>query len=168
MPLDEELVDVAGLLGVEAPKCEVVDDQEVGDEETTHGAFGGQVSAALVKQAQELVGTDEEHVVTGTARSVAECAGQEGLPDADGAHEDDVLGAVDETEAEKIADTIAVEGDLGFPVEALESLLLLESGSVQAVVQRLVIASVDLVLEHELDELEVIQFLLPAIGDPAR
>ncbi len=70
--------------------------------------------------------------MAGAAGGVAEGAGQEGLADADGAEEDDVFVAFDEAETEEVADAVAIEGDRRIPVEALERLLLLEAGALEA------------------------------------
>lgn len=166
MPLDDQLVDVARLLGIEAPQTEVVDDEQVRCQQPTHDPLGGEVGAALVKLAQHDVGSHEHHVVTDPACGVSERAGEERLADAHGSHEDDVLGTLDEAEPEQVADAVSIEGHLGVPVEALEGLLVLEAGALEPSRELLVVAAIDLVLQHQLEQLQLTQFLLAGIGDP--
>lgn len=166
MTLDDELVHVARLLRVEAAQGEVVHDEQVRRQQPTHGSLGGEVGAALVELPQQDVGAQEEHVVPRSTRRMSERAGEERLADADGAHEDDVLGAVDEAEPEQLADAVAVEGHLGVPVEALEGLLVLEARMLEPCGELLVIAPVDLVLQHQLEQLQLTQLLLAGVRDP--
>lgn len=166
MTLDDELVNVARLLWVEPAQTEVIDDENIRRQQPTHRAFGREVCATLVELAQQHVGSHERDLVSRTTRGVPERAREERLADADGAHEDHVLGTFDEAEAEQVAHALVIEGDLGVPVEALERLLLLEAGVLEAGGELLVIATIDLVLQHQLDELELTQLLLAGIRDP--
>jgi len=165
MPLEDDLVEVAGLLGVEAAQREVIDDEDVGREQTAEDLLGGVVGARLVEFSQEVIGTQEQDVATGAAGGVAKRAGEKRLADTDGAKEDDVLLALDEAEAEEIADTIAVEGDGSVPVETLQGLLLLETGTFESQREILVVTPVDLVLEDEFQEVEFSELRLLRVGD---
>ena len=64
----------------------------------------------------------------------------------------DVFVTIEESETEQIADAITVEGDRRVPVEPLERALLGEARFVDAELEALVLASIDLVLQHELEE----------------
>lgn len=44
MALDDDLVEVAGLLGIEAPQSEIIDDQEVWCQQAAQDPFGGVVA----------------------------------------------------------------------------------------------------------------------------
>lgn len=89
---------------------------------------------------EHAVGAEEEDVVPGATCRVAEGAGEEGLPDAHRPEEDHVLAALEEAQGEEALHAVAVEGDRGVPVEALEGLLLLEAGPVEAQAQVLVVS----------------------------
>jgi hypothetical protein len=99
---------------------------------------------------------------------VAEGTSQEGLPHTDGAEKDDVLVTFDEAEREEIADAVAVEGDRRIPVEAFEGVFLIETRLRESDAQVLVIAPVDLVLQHELEQIELRELLLSCVGDAVR
>lgn len=93
------------------------------------------IGARLEEELEEAVGAEEEDVVARAAGGVAERAGEEGLPDANGAEEDHVFLPFDEAEAEEIPDAVAIEGDRGVPVEGFEGLLLFEAGAREALVR---------------------------------
>ena len=102
--------------------------------------------------------------MAGAAGGVAECAGKERLPHADWTEEDHILAAFDEAEAEELLDAVSVEGHGSIPVEAFEGLVLLEAGSGEANLEVLVIPAVDLVLEHEFEEVELRELRLLRVG----
>lgn len=106
--------------------------------------------------------------MAGAASAVGEGTGEEGLADADGPEEEDVLVAIEEAETEEVADPVAVEGDGGVPIEVLEGVGFLEAGPVEAGGKVLVLAAVDLVLESELKEVEGAEGGLLGIGSPVR
>ena len=169
MALEDHFVKVAGLLGIEAPQAEVVDDQEIRSEETAESLVGGMVGARLMELLQEMIGAEEEHLVAGAAGRVTERTGEKGLSDADRPEEDYVLLALDEAEGEEIADTIAVEGDRGIPVEAFEGVLLfLEAGAAEALGEILLVAPIDFVLEDKLEEVELAELGFLGVGDAVR
>ena len=127
--LEDDLVEVAGLTGVEAAKREVIDDKDVGGEQATQYLLGGVVGARVVEELEEVIGAQEEDVVVGTARSMTEGGGQESLSYPDGSEEDHILLAFHEAQGEEIADAVPVEGDGSVPVEALEGLFFLKSST---------------------------------------
>jgi hypothetical protein len=166
--LEDHLVQIARLLGRESAQAEVVEDQQIRGEQSPEGLLGRVIGARLVEPLEHAIGTEEEHVVSGAAGGMAEGTGEEGLPDPDGAEEDRVLLAFEEAEGEELLDAVAVEGDRGVPVEALEGLLLLEAGAGEAQRQVLMIPTLDLILEHELEEVEFRELRLPRVGDAIR
>lgn len=168
MAFEDHLVEVARLLGAEPAQAEVVEDEEIRGEQSSESLLGRVICARLVEPLEHAIGPEEEYVVPGSAGGVTEGAGEEGLPDADGAEEEDVLLALEEAEREEVLHAVAVEGDRGVPVEALEGLLLLEAGAVQTHRKVLVVAAIHLVLEHELEEVELRELRLPGVGDAIR
>lgn len=58
--LDDDLIEVAGLLGAETTKPEVVDDQEVRSRETPEHPLGGVFRPGLVDELEEGVTSEEE------------------------------------------------------------------------------------------------------------
>jgi hypothetical protein len=83
VPFEDDLVEVARLLGVEPAESEVIDDQDVGREQAAEDLVGGVIGARLVERLQEMVGAQEEDVAPGSALRVTERTGEEGLPDPD-------------------------------------------------------------------------------------
>jgi hypothetical protein len=168
VPLDDNLVEVAGLLRVEAAESKVINDEQIRGEKATDHALGGVIGPGLVDEPEERIAAEEQHPASGPAGAVSEGTGKEGLSDADGSEEEDVLVALEETEAEEIADPVPVEGDGGVPVEVLKGVGLLEAGPVEAGGEALVLSAVDLVLEGELQEVEGTEGGLLGIGGPIR
>ncbi len=160
MPFEDHLVEVIRLLGGQPPEGEVVDDEQIGRQQTPQQLFGRVIGPRLVELLEHPVGAQEEHGMAGSAGGVTERAGEEGLAHAHGAEKDHVLAALEESEAEEILDEIAVEGHGRVPVEAFEGLFFLEARAGDARRQVLLVAPVDLVLQDELEELELIQLRL--------
>jgi hypothetical protein len=165
---EDDLVEIAGLLGVEAAQAEVVDDEDVGGKEATQDLLGRMIGAGLVEALEEVIGAHEANLVTGATGGVSERTSKECLSDSDGSEEDGVLVAFDEAEGEEIADAVAVEGDRSVPVEALEGVLLVEAGLGEADAEILVIAAIDFVLEQKLEQIELAELLFAGIGDAVR
>lgn len=165
MALEDDLVEVARLLCGEAPQAEVVDDEQVRREQAPNRLLGRVIGPCLMKSREQPIGAQEEHRVSRATGGVAERTGEEGLPDPDRSDKDRVLVALEEAQAEEVLHAIAIEGDGGIPVEAFERLLLLEAGSIESDREILMIAPIDLVLEHELEELELRKLRLPGVGD---
>lgn len=163
--LEDHLVEVTRLLRGQAAQPEVVDDEEVRRKESADRSLGRVIGARLVQPCEETIGAQEQHGTSRATRRMAERAGEEGLADADRPEEDHVLVPLDEAEPEEVLHAVAIEGDGGIPVEAFERLLLLEAGPVQPQGEILVVAPIDLVLEHELEEVELRKLRLPGVGD---
>ena len=166
VPLQDEFVEVARLLGVEAAQPEVVDDQDVGGEQTPANLLGGVVGTRLVEQLEQLIGPQEEHGLAHTAGRVSDRRGEEGLADTHRADEDHILLALDEAQAEQVLHTIAIEGDRCVPVERLQGLLLFEARAPEPQGEALVIASIDLVLQDQFEEVELTELRLLRVADP--
>ena len=166
VPLEDDLVEVARLAGIEATQAEVVEDEDVGGQEPAQHLLAAVVGPRLVQSLEHVVGAQEEDVVAGPAGGVAEGRGEVGLSDPDRAEEDHVLAALDEAEAEELPHPLAVEADRRVPVEAFEGLLLLEAGAGEAEREILLVAARDLVVQGELQEVELSELRLPRIGDP--
>jgi hypothetical protein len=58
--LDDDLIEVAGLLGAETTEPEVVDDQEVRSQETPEHLLGGVIRPGLVDELEESVTSEGE------------------------------------------------------------------------------------------------------------
>lgn len=91
--------------------------------------------------------------------------GEEGLADADRAEEDYIFLAVDEAQAEQVLHAIAIEVDVRVPVERLQGLLFFEAGSPEPQREALVITSIDLVLQDQLEEIEATELRLLRVCD---
>ena len=91
VPLDEDIVEVARLLGGELAQAEVVEDEQVGGQPGPEFSLEGVIGAGLVEGLEQLRHGDEADPVAGAAGAVAEGTGEEGLADADGTAEDDVF-----------------------------------------------------------------------------
>jgi hypothetical protein len=65
MALDDDFVEVAGLLGIEPPESEVIDDEEVGSEQATEHTLGGVIGPGLVDQLEEGIAPEEEDPTAG-------------------------------------------------------------------------------------------------------
>ncbi len=91
--------------------------------------------------------------------------GQVGLAHDDRSHEEHVFVPVEEAEAEQVADAIPIEGVRRVPV-SLERARLGEPGFVEPELEPLLLAPIDLVLEHELKEVGIIELGLAGVGQP--
>jgi hypothetical protein len=65
--LDDDLIEIAGLLGIEASESEVVDDEEVGREEIAQDSLGGVVGTRLVDRLEQVIAAQEEDTAAGVA-----------------------------------------------------------------------------------------------------
>ena len=166
MTLDDDLVEVAGLLRVQAAEPEVVEDEQVRREQRADDALGGVVGPGLVDHPKHVVAAEEEGLEAGAAGAVSQGAGEDGLADADGSEEEHVLALLEKRKAEEITHAVAVEGDRRVPVEVLEGVRLREAGAVEAVREVLVLPPVDLVLKRELKEVEGSEPGLGRLGGP--
>ena len=81
MTLDEDLVRVATLRGVERVEPEVVDEEEVDGEELAQRLLVGVIEARVLEGRAELVGGEGEDGVAVAAGEPAEGMGEEGLAD---------------------------------------------------------------------------------------
>lgn len=165
VPFEDHFIEIARLAGVEAPQSEVIDEQHVGREDAPEHLVGGMIGARLVQELEEAIGTEEEHVVAGPARRVADGGREKRFSDADGTEEDHIFLARDEAQAEEVADACVIERDRGLPVEAFEGLFLFEARPAEAQGEVVLIAARDLVLEGQLQEVEFSELRLAGVGD---
>lgn len=162
--LEDDVVEVARLTGVETAEAEVIDGEDVGREQPPHRLLARVVGPGLVEGLEQVVGAEEEHLVADATGGVAQGRGEEGLPDADRPHEEHVLLALDEAERKELPDALAVEAHGGIPVEALEGLLGVEAGPGEAQLEILLVPARDLVVQRELEEVELREFRRPRIS----
>lgn len=162
--LDDDFIEIAGLVRVEPPEPEVIDDQQIWREQTTHGLLPRVVSQGLVEFLEHLVGAEEENLVAGTTSRMAQATGQQRLAHAHGAHKEDVLGPLDEAETEEIPDPIAIERNGCIPVEVLQGAHLFEAGFLESQRQVLLLAPVDLILEGQFQEVPEGQLRFLRVG----
>jgi hypothetical protein len=165
VPFQDQFVEVARLLCVETTQPEVVDDEDIRREQSPSDFLGRVVCTRLVEKQEELIGPQEEHGLTGAAGRVADRRGEEGLANADWAEEDHIFLTFDEAQAEQVLHTISIEVDVRVPVEGLQGLLLLEAGSPEPQREALVITSIDLVLQDQLEEVEATELRLLRVCD---
>ncbi len=90
---------------------------------------------------------DEARAVAGAHGGVAERLREETLADADRAHQQHVLAAVEELQREGGVEQPAVEPDLRRPVEVPEAATLIEARLAEAQLEAAVVAPADLVRE---------------------
>ena len=74
---------------------------------------------------------DEAHGMSGADGGVAQCLGQEALPDASGSHQQHVFVPVQKLQGENGVQQTAVQADRRRPVEVLQAAGLLETGALQ-------------------------------------
>ncbi len=159
--VDDQLVEVGGLLGGEAVETQVLQYEQVGSEEGAEGLVGGVVGPGLFHGLEEVAGADEADGVPGSDGGVAQGLGQEALADAGGTRQQDVFAPVQGFPGEGGVQQASVQGDVGGPAEVLQAADFLGDGPVQAGLDAAVVAAVDLVGEDDFQEESVAQ-LLPA------
>ena len=147
--LDDERVEVLGLLLVEAVETEVIDYQEVQVQVTPEGGLEAVVGAGLAELAQEVVGPAEENTVVSTSGGSSECLGQEGLADTDGTNEEDMLLVLDERQREEFVEMATVHLDRRTPVEVVEADPLFEACLGETTFEGEMVSTLDLVGEDE-------------------
>lgn len=165
---EDDLVDIAGLGQVEPAQAEVIDDQQIGSQKATDRSLPRVVGLGLEQFEQHPVSPQEEDAVAGATGGMTEAAGEQGLSDADRSDEEDILRALEEAEAEEIADAMAIEGHGRVPVEVFQRTDLLEVGSLEADGEVVLFSAVDFILEDQLQEVRRAQFRLGGIGHPIR
>jgi len=107
-----------------------------------------------VDELEKRIATQEEDAASCPAGAVTESTGEERFSDAHGPEKEDILTALQEPEAEEIPDPVPVEGDRGIPVEVFERVGFLEPCPVEAGAEALVLATIDLVLKGEFEEVQ--------------
>lgn len=166
MSLEDHLVEIRRLLGGEATQPEVIDDEQIRCQKPPQDLLGRAIGTRLMQPLEHAVGAEEEHVMTRTARGMAEGAGKERFADTDGPEEDRVLVPVEETEPEQLLHAVAIEGHRRVPVEAFEGRLVLEARALDSRREVLLIAPIDFVLQDEFEEVELRELLLLRVRHP--
>ena len=100
MPVEDEFVEVGGLLGSQAMESLVIEDGQVGREERPQGAVCRVVRSGLCHSFEEVVGVDETDIVSGADGSVAQGLSEEALADTCRSHQEDVLEPVEKLQGE--------------------------------------------------------------------
>ena len=111
MPIEDEFVEVGGLLGGQAMETQVIEDEQVGREERPEGAVHRVVHSGLGQGPEEEVGVDEAHGVSGADGGVAQGLGEEALADTGGAHQQDMLVPVEKLQGEDGVQQTAIQGN---------------------------------------------------------
>ena len=165
---DEDIVEVARLLRGELAEAEVVEGEQIRREPRAQLAFEGVIRAGLAEGEQELGDFDEAHAVAGAAGAIAQRFGKPTLPDTDGAAEDDVLLGGEPVEAKEFADAGAVVVYWRLPDEVVVGDDFIEAGGLHAHGQALAVATVNLVLEEQLEKLQMAEFGLARVRGAIR
>ena len=100
MPVEDEFVEVGGLLGGQAMESLVIEDGQVGRKERPEGAVCRVVRSGLCHSFEEVVGVDETDIVSGADGSVAQGLSEEALADTCRSHQEDVLAPVEKLQGE--------------------------------------------------------------------
>lgn len=166
--LDDERVEVLGLLWRQAMQPEVIEDEKVWSQVAAEDSFEAVVGTSLAEFAEQEVGAAEEDGVSGPGGRGTEGLGKEGLAHADGSDEEDVLLALEELEGEELVEVAPVDLDGCAPVEALQGDALLEAGTEETPFQCQVVSALDLIGEDEGEEGRVIELLGPGQGGAVR
>ena len=100
MTVEDEFVEVGGLLGGEPVQSEGVEDEQIGGQEGPRGAICRVVHPGLGHGLEEVVGVAEAHGVSGADGGIAQRLGEEAFADASGPHQEDMLVLVQEFQGE--------------------------------------------------------------------
>src|SRR5437870_11050804 len=166
IPLDEDVVEVARLLGGELSQAEIIEDDDVGGQPAAQFALEGIIGAGLEQGLQELGDLAVADAVAGAAGAVAERLGEEALSHPDRAAEDDGLVLGEPLLVEGVAHAGAVVAHRRVPDDLLEADELIEAGGDQPQGQAVTVPPVDLVLQEQLEKLERAELGLPSMGEP--
>src|SRR2546427_4054814 len=110
--LEENLVQVAALGGVEGVDGEIVQNQEVDRNELAELGFVAVIQPRVLQRFQHLIGPDGEDRGAAPARDVTERMGEKRLADADRADNRDVGVAVEKAEGRQLVEERPIEGHL--------------------------------------------------------
>jgi len=158
---EEDLIGVPALLGLHGVEGEVVEDQQVDGEELTQLGLVTLGETGVLEGLEHPIRAEGEDGVAAAARDVAEGVGQEGLADADGADEGDMVMRLEEAKGDELVEQRAIEGDRGGGVPVLELSTRIEAGPLGAQGGGEAIATRRLVSEDEEQEVLMGQLLLP-------
>src|SRR5262249_10351621 len=144
----DDLVEVHGLLALQRPESEIVDDQQVRAREAEEPAVVGGVGTGGAEVGEELMGRGGEDRVASGAGAVAEGLGEVALADAGLADEADVLAPGHKGTGGELEDLEPGDGGIEGEVEVLDGLGVLEAGAAEPDVELLGLAPLDLVGEE--------------------
>ncbi len=100
MAVEDEFVEVSGLLGSEPVQSEVFEDEQVGGQERPKGADCRVIDSGLGQGLEEIVDVDEADSMSGADGQVAQGLSQETLADARGSYQRHVLVLVEKLQGE--------------------------------------------------------------------
>jgi hypothetical protein len=161
----EDLVGVAALLRIHGVESEIVEDQQVDGDDAAELGLVGVEEPGLLEGLEHLVGANGEDGLAAAAGGVTDGVSEEGLADADGADDGDVVVGLEEAQGKELAEELSVEGDLGGLVPALDLLCGIELSFLRAERGGLAVAAGGLVLEDEQQEILVRRLLLSCEGE---
>ncbi len=87
MAVEDELVEISGLLWGEPVQAEVIEDEQIGRDEGPEGTVQGVVHPGLCYGFEDVVSVDEAHGMSGTDCGVAQSLGEETLAHAGRSHQ---------------------------------------------------------------------------------
>ena len=111
MAVEDEFVEVGGLLCGEPVQSEVVEDEQIGGQEGPKGTVCRVVDSGLGHGLEEVVGVAEADGVSGVDGGIAQGLGQKALADASRSHQEHVLVLVEKLQGEDGVQQTAVQGN---------------------------------------------------------
>jgi hypothetical protein len=165
---EEELVSVAAFLRVHCIEAEVIDDEELGSEKLSELLLVSLEEACLFEGLEHAVGAKGEHGVTAATGEMPECVGEEGFADTDVSDDSDMVMRFDEAERSELGEQSLVEVNLGGGVPAFETRVGFEASVLGAKSGGAAIAALNLVGEHEKQEVLVRGLVLTSEEKPLR
>ncbi len=163
---DQQIVEVRGRLAGKLPESEVVDDEEVGTDESPQLAIERIVRTRTRQSLEQLIGFSEVDTVVGAAGGMPESLRQKTLTDPNRAAKGHVFFTLDKVEAKQVGQPRLVDTDLGGPIEALQRALFLEACGGQPVGDMFLIAALDFVGQDQLEKLGVVDLFFAGVGQP--
>ena len=110
--LEEQVIEVATLDGVDDVDRKVVEDEEIDGDEFPQLGFVAVIESRMLERFEHLVGADGEHGRPAPAGDVAEGMREKGFADADGADDGDMGVRIEEAQRGELVEERAIEGDL--------------------------------------------------------
>ncbi|MCL4434565.1 MAG: hypothetical protein M1399_07350 [Actinobacteria bacterium] len=111
VPLDDQLIDVGRLDGIQGSECKIVDADELDADELAHLGFIASVQSRDSQALVQSAGTLEDDRDASATGDVTESRGKKRLADADRSRDESVANLLDETERHELAPDTMVVGD---------------------------------------------------------